>query len=151
MITETHRQLVREHIRAFNQGDIEAFVATMSVGAVNHTAIPEAQGRDGARVIAKKLRAAFPDMTMTIDDMICEGSKVACRLTVTGTNTGALEFVRRPLPATGRAFTTTHIHVFRIEDGLIVERWAERDDLGMLQQLGLLASLRRSPLEEAAQ
>ena len=46
------------------------------------------------------------------------------------------EFMGRP--ATGKAFATEHIHLFRMEDGRVAEHWAVRDDLGMMRQLGLV-------------
>lgn len=55
-----------------------------------------------------------------------------------GTHAGPLEFVNAPLAGTGRSFTTTHIHIFRVAGGKIVEHWAERDDLGLMKQLGVL-------------
>jgi steroid delta-isomerase-like uncharacterized protein len=139
MTTESNKSLIKRHFDAFNAGDLDAFAATMSEDSINHAAIPQAQGRQGARVIATKLRAAFSDLHFTVDDAIGEGDRVVCRLTVTGTHDGLLDFVKRKLPATGKRFRTTHIHVFRIADGAIAERWAERDDLGMLQQLGVLS------------
>jgi hypothetical protein len=39
-------------------------------------------------------------------------------------------------PPTGRTFAMTQSHWFRLEDGLIIEHWANRDDLGMARQLG---------------
>jgi steroid delta-isomerase-like uncharacterized protein len=141
MTTESNKALIQRHYDAFNAGDLDAFAATFTEDAINHSAIPQAQGRQGARHIASKLRVAFPDMHFTIDDVIAEGDRVVCRLTVTGTNEGALDFVKLKLPATGKRFRTTHIHVFRIAGGAIAERWAERDDLGQLQQLGLMPAL----------
>lgn len=77
-------------------------------------------------------------MKHRFDDMIADGDKVVVRMTVTGTHTGPLEFVQRPIPATGKSLTTTHIHIFRVAGDKIVEHWAERDDLGMMKQLGVL-------------
>jgi steroid delta-isomerase-like uncharacterized protein len=138
MSIDSNKALIRQHFDAFNDGDLEGFASTLAEDLVNHAAIPQAQGRQGGRTIATKLRRAFPDMRMTVDDTIAEGDRVVCRLTVTGTHEGALEFVKFPLPATGKRFRTTSIHVFRIANGTIAERWAERDDLGWLQQLGAM-------------
>ncbi len=140
MSIESNKHLIATHFEAFNAGDLERFAATMAEDAVNHAAIPQAQGRAGARVIVTKLRSAFPDMRMVVDDVVAEGDKVVCRVTVTGTHDGPLDFVKTALPATGKKFRATHIHVFRIANEQIVERWAERDDLGMLQQLGVMPS-----------
>jgi steroid delta-isomerase-like uncharacterized protein len=140
MSTQSNKELIARHFEAFNAGDVDRLASLMSEDVVNHAAVPQAQGREGARSIVKKLRAAFPDLRMTVDDVIAEGDKVVCRVTVTGTHEGALDFVKIKLPATGKSFRTTHIHVFRIADGKIAERWAERDEVSMLQQLGVFPS-----------
>jgi steroid delta-isomerase-like uncharacterized protein len=137
MDIESNKRLVAKHVDRFNARDVDGFAATFAEDARNHAAIPEAQGRAGARRIMEKLLRAFPDMQMKVEDMVAEGDRVVCRLTVTGTHDGPLEFTRMPLPPTGKPFRTGHIHVFRVDAGQIVERWAERDDIGMLQQLGL--------------
>jgi steroid delta-isomerase-like uncharacterized protein len=141
MSTETTKRIVREHYDRFNARDLDGLAALASEDCVNHSAIPQAQGRAGMRSIVEKLWRAFPDQKMTVDDIIAEGDKVVCRVTVTGTHTGKLDFVKLQLPPTGKPFKTTSIHIFRIADGRIVERWAERDDVGMMQQLGLMPQL----------
>jgi steroid delta-isomerase-like uncharacterized protein len=147
MSTESNKALIRRHYDTLNEGDLDGFAATMAEDAINHAAVPQAQGRQGARAIATKLRRAFPDLRLTVDETIAEGDRVVCRVTVTGTHQGALDFVKIQLPATGKRFRTTHIHVFRIADGAIAERWAERDDVGMLQQLGVMPPLATQPAE----
>ncbi len=142
MSIETNKALVVQQFEAFNAGDIDGFANVMAEDAVNHAAVPQSQGRSGARAIATKLRRAFPDMKMVLEDVIAEGSKVVCRVTVTGTHEGPLEFVKFPLPPTGKSFRATHIHVYRVESGKIAEHWAERDDLAMLRQLGVLPEVR---------
>ena len=138
MDTNANKALVQRHFDALNAGDIDGFAATMAEDAINHAAVPQAQGRAGGRSIASKLRRAFPDMRVTVDDTIAEGDRVVCRVTVTGTHQGPLDFVKFPLAPTGKRFRTTHIHVFRVAGGAIVEHWAERDAVGMLQQLGVM-------------
>ncbi len=135
---ETAKALVRNLFQARDAHDIDRAASLVAEDVVDHAAIPEAQGRAGFRTIMQKLTKAFPDMKHRLEDLIAEDDKVVLRVTVSGTHTGPLEFVNRPLAATGKAFTTTHIHIFRIRDGQVVEHWAERDDLGMMKQLGAL-------------
>jgi lactoylglutathione lyase len=110
---------------------------------VNHAAIPEAQGKTGLRNIMQKLLKAFPDARWSCQDVMVEGDRAACRVTMRGTNTGALEFLRFPMPATGKSCQGESLHMFRFVDGKVVEHWAGRDDFGLLRQLGHL------PLAEA--
>jgi predicted ester cyclase len=100
------------------------------------------------------LRTAFPDRHWHIDAMLAEGDLVACRMTVSGTFGTTPERPPFPLPpdsvgvestelvgpsATGRSYSVTHMHIFRIANGSIAEHWAARDDLGLLLQLGAIA------------
>ena len=108
----------------------------MTEDFINHAAIPEAQGRAGLISIWEKLWTAFPDLTQTCEDVIVDGDRVACRLRMRGTNAGPLRFSRMPLPATGKTMDTEAIHIFRVVDGRLAETWSQRDELGMLRQLG---------------
>jgi steroid delta-isomerase-like uncharacterized protein len=78
------------------------------------------------------LRTSFPDLTITIEDLIAEGDKVVTRLTARGTHQGTF----RGIAPTGRVVSWTGIRIFRIAEGKIVEHWANWDDLSLLQQLG---------------
>ena len=66
--------------------------------------------------------------------MIAEGDMVACRITVSGTHDGDFQGT----PPTGKRFAVDHVHWHRLADGKLVERWAVRDDLGTLIQLGII-------------
>lgn len=79
---------------------------------------------------------AFPDMKGAVEDVVAEGNKVAVRFSGTGTHQG--EFFG--IPPTGKPIKSTGINIFRIEDGKIVEHWNNADDLGVLQQLGVIPS-----------
>ena len=59
---------------------------------------------------------------------------MAYRATLSGTHRGEL----LGMPPTGRAFSVQHMHMLRMRDGRSCEHWAVRDDLGMLQQLGII-------------
>ena len=80
--------------------------------------------------------------------MVAAGDKVVVRVTVRGTHTGALDLVRLAMPATNRTVTFEAIHILRLEDGVIVEHWAARDDIAFLRQLGLTPT--RVPAADAA-
>ena len=78
--------------------------------------------------------SAFPDVHVTLDDMVVEGDKVATRWTLTGTHKG--EFMgRRP---TNKKVTVWGITIDRIAGGKFVESWVRYDNLGFMQQLGLV-------------
>jgi len=77
---------------------------------------------------------AFPG-TYTIEDMIAEGDKVMVRWNFSGTHKG--EFMG--VAPTGKQVTMTGISISRIVGGKIVEEWGVNDDLGLMQQLGVIS------------
>lgn len=93
-----------------------------------------ARGREEAREFVAGLFEAMSDMYTTVEDLVAEGDKVVGRLTITGTQTGPL----MGIPATGKQIHLTAIDIFRFTDGKIAEHWLEGDQLGMLQQLGVI-------------
>jgi steroid delta-isomerase-like uncharacterized protein len=135
-MTTENKEIVRRCFQALNERDLDAAMRLHAADYVNHAAIAGAQDVAGARRIFEKLFVAMPDQRMTCEDLIAEGEKVVCRLTVEGTHTGPLAFANAPLPATNRSVRTEQIHVFRIAQGKIAEHWAGRDDIGMMRQLG---------------
>jgi predicted ester cyclase len=79
-----------------------------------------------------RVSQGLSDHWMRIDDVIAEGDKVAVRLRSHARHTGTF----MGLPATGREYTITETHVFRIADGKVAEHWRDADMLGLMQQLG---------------
>ncbi len=102
---------------------------------VNHTAPPGVPPtREGGRQLMALFRAAFPDGHMTIEDMLAEGDKVVTRKTFHGTHQG--EFMG--IPPTGRQVAIQVIDIVRVVEGQVVEHWNAVDNLGLLQQLGVI-------------
>jgi steroid delta-isomerase-like uncharacterized protein len=98
---------------------------------------PLPTGATGAEVIKEvfaKLHRAFPDLHITIEDVIAEGDKLVSRQKVTGTHQG--EYLG--VPPTGKTITYDEIFILRFADGRIAETWGVVDVAGQLQQLGLI-------------
>jgi steroid delta-isomerase-like uncharacterized protein len=93
--------------------------------------------RDGLKGILQAMRSAFPDLRMTVEDVIAEGDKVVQRRLYQGTHKAELFGI----PATGKSVSVSQIIVSRVADGKFVEEWAETDFLGMLQQLGVFPAM----------
>ena len=75
--------------------------------------------------------------------VLLDGDWITAVYRQTGTHQGVPELpvlggLLHEVPPTGKQVSVLNIHVYRIEDGLIAEHRAVRDDLGMMQQLGLL-------------
>jgi steroid delta-isomerase-like uncharacterized protein len=113
---------------------LEALGRFVTPDFVDHNPPPGATAgtADGVAQAIATLKQVFPDLTLTIDDMVAEGDRVAVRATWRGTQRAAFMGV----PASGKAMAMGSVHIFRLADCKLAEHWAEQDALGMLQQLG---------------
>ena len=80
--------------------------------------------------------AAFPDLHITVEDLIAEGDKLVGRVTLTGTHQGEL----MGSPATGKKVSFSEILIVRISNGKVVELSEVADTMSMMQQLGVIPS-----------
>jgi predicted ester cyclase len=120
----------------FTKGDLGAVDRYLDPGFVNHDPpFPGApDGPEAMRAAAALMRAGMPDWRSDVHQLIAEGDLVVEVFTASGTHTGELFGV----PGTGRSLTLRGINVFRLSGDRIVERWGRLDQLGLLQQLGLV-------------
>jgi len=81
-----------------------------------------------------RFATVFPDGYTTIADMVAEEDRVAARTTFDGTHQGEMQGI----PATGKSVSIPSITIFRLDNGKIAEGWLVSDDLGMMQQLGVI-------------
>lgn len=133
MSTAENKALVRRMINAWNNGDLAAMTTYWAPGMVHHSR----GGTLGAQQVASAMGSvmqAFPDLKMTIEDMVAEGDKVASLLTLTGTHTG--EFLG--IVPTGKKVSVSLQGLVRIDDGKVAEHWGVADGLAMLEQLSLI-------------
>lgn len=133
--TAQNKNSVREFIDGlFTNGDLGAVDAYLAEDFINHDPpFGVSADREGMRTAGQMMRAGFPDWHSEMHELIAEGDLVVERFTARGTQRGEVLGV----PPTGRTVSLAGINIFRLRDGLIVERWGRLDDLGMLQQLGL--------------
>ena len=135
-MSEENKDLVRRYIEeCWNRHNIDATDELVSPDYLNHAASPENQ-RAGAKYSLNWLFSVFPDHHFDIEDAVAEGDKVAVRGTMTGTHEGEL----LGIAPTGERVAAQQVHWFRVADGKVAEHWAVRDDLGMMQQLGVMPS-----------
>ncbi len=135
MSIEDNKALVRRfYEEVWNRGNLGAADDIFADDYARHDLRPgnALSGPAGQKKIAGDLRAAFPDLHMTVDLMIAEGDLVMARWTTEGTNTGQWGDV----PPTGKYARFSGVNIFRIAQGKVVELWNHRDDLGVMQQLG---------------
>jgi predicted ester cyclase len=133
-LADASRRLLEE---SFNTGNFELIDQFVAPEAINHDpSLPahmrDLRGPDALRRIVTMYRAAFPDVRMTVDDVIASGDKVVLRWRSEGTHRGELA----GLAPTGVHGSATGISIDRWQEGKIVEAWAEWDNMGLARQLG---------------
>ena len=79
--------------------------------------------------------SAFPDLHVTVEDVMAEGDKAVTRWTIRGTHQGEIEEFG---PPTGKQVEINGITIHRIEGSKIVEEWERYDNLSVMRQLGLV-------------
>jgi predicted ester cyclase len=92
------------------------------------------QGPDGVAEMVRTWHVAFPDGSMTMDDILTEGEYSVIRMTFRGTHTGEFYGV----PASGNPVEVTSIGIDRVQNGKITEGWGELNMLGLMQQIGAI-------------
>jgi steroid delta-isomerase-like uncharacterized protein len=134
MSTEENKALVRRAYEALNQGNWEVTYEAFSPDIVVHNASTTMQGLEAYKQFVSAFLTAFPDARFTLEDVIAEGDTVVVRHTWRGSHTGNF----RGIPPTGKQVSGTAIIITRNVNGKAVELWSNYDDLGLLQQLGVV-------------
>ena len=136
MATEENRAVIRRFLEeVFNQRKLAAIDQYMAADYVDHVLPPGVPPtREGFKQFIGAFLEAFPDFRYTVEDLIAEGDRVVARLTAQGTQQGAFNGV----PPTGKRATWSEMHIGRVANQQLAEHWGEIDNLGMLQQLGVI-------------
>ena len=103
-------------------------------------------GPDSEKKRATLYRTAFPDLHLTIEDVISEGETVMTRWSCRGTHKGDLNGIA----PTGKQFNISGVTVARVSNGKIAEGFVNWDALGLMQQLGVVPQLGRAKAQAAA-
>jgi steroid delta-isomerase-like uncharacterized protein len=135
----SNKAVVRRFCDAANTGDAELISKTIdelvAPDALIRTPLPiEATGAQLVKEVFARLHRAYPDLHITIEDLIEEGDKVVSRNTVTGTHQGE----HMGIPPTGKSVTYNEIFIARFEGGRIAETWGVVDVLAQMKQLGAI-------------
>lgn len=130
-----HKEIVRLEVeRAWNEGDLEVIDDLFAADSLDHVPLVpmEIRGPEGHKQLINAFRSTFPDLEVTIHEMIAEGDLVAHRVIIRGTHDG--DFVG--IDPAGEEIEVAGLVLVRFEDGKIAESWANFDALGILQQIG---------------
>jgi steroid delta-isomerase-like uncharacterized protein len=141
MSTESNKAAVRRFYEAVNAGDLDGAMAVFAPNAVVHNAsTPDPMTVEDFKQFGRVFISTFPGGTSTIDDMIVEGDEVVSRITYRGTHTADL----MGIPPTGKSVTVSLMTIGQFADGKIVESWRLFDQMGMMQQLGVIPAPEQS-------
>ena len=125
----------RIYDEVLNSGNFDVADELIAADVLSHDVPTEyPSGLEGWKHYFADFRAAFPDLHFTIEETIADGDKVVCRCTMQGTHLG--EFMG--IPATGKKVSISGIDIAHFAGGKGVEHWANYDELGMMQQLGVI-------------
>lgn len=137
MSIEANKLLVRRLItEAQEGGKLDVVDEILGDDFVDHTPLPGLPPtRDGVRLLFAGLRAAFPDLKVTIHEQIGDEEKVVTRKTFSGTHAGPF----MGIPASGNPVRFEVIDILTVRSGRIREHRVILDQLGLMQQLGAMA------------
>jgi ketosteroid isomerase-like protein len=133
---DQNKALVRRFYEEIDKGNVAVLDELMAEDYIDHDPPPfpsPATGRERVKQSFEIFLRATPGYHH-IEDQIAEGDRVVTRLTSYGRHTGDLPGA----PATGNEMKMTSITIHRIAGGRLVEKWSEKDMLGMLRQIGVL-------------
>jgi predicted ester cyclase len=130
----TNEQVYRRIIEdAFSTGDLSLIDEFVASDFIEHQRGVRS-GAEGLKGLIQMLRSWFPDLTLTVVELVEQGNKVWGRNIARGTHLGTV----MGKPATGTSIQIDIIDVCKIVDGKMVEHWGVPDTLGMMEQIGLL-------------
>ncbi len=137
MSIEQNKALIRRVFEeGINKNDVGALAELIAPNYVNHDFPAPTPGAEGFKQIIGMFRAAFPDLRVTLEDVLAEGDKVTSRGYFTGTHKGVFQGVA----PTGKQVKVKYQDMWRIEGGRCVENWVQMDIIGLMQQLGAVPS-----------
>lgn len=139
--TDVNKAIVRRFYEEIDKGNIDILDELVAEDYVDHNPPPFpglAPGREGLKQSFRLFQKATPGHH-SIEDQIAEGDKVVTRLTSYGKHEGDLPGA----PKTGNDMKMTSITIHRLANGQLVEKWAEKDVMGFLQQIGAMPPMPR--------
>jgi steroid delta-isomerase-like uncharacterized protein len=137
MSTEDNKALARRGFEeTLNQRNLTVLDELHVHDFMYHSPSRTIQGREPFKQFMSMLLTTFPDLHVSIEDVIGEGDRVVVRFTLRGTHQGEL----MGIAPTGKQVAMTGISIIRVANGKFLEEWANTDWLGLLQQLGVISA-----------
>jgi predicted ester cyclase len=125
--------------KAWNHGDLAICDEVLAPTFVSHNSgAPDQRGIAEAKQFIGALRATFPDLHYTIEELITQNESCAARLLMTGTQSGPLEFMPEvpSIPPSGKHVTLPVSILVHFASGKVAEQWSFVDRMSLMEQLG---------------
>ena len=148
-MSESNKNVVRRLFEeVWNKGNLQVTDELFTPNYAHHdVSTPDAgRGPDSEKKRATLYRTAFPDMRLTIEDLIAEGETVMARWSYRGTHKGDLSGIA----PTGKQFNITGVSIARFTNGKMSEGWVNWDALALMQQLGAVPELGKAKAASAS-
>jgi steroid delta-isomerase-like uncharacterized protein len=127
--------IAAEMVDKVNQRDIDGFREMLHPDFTYQGAGgPVQHGIDVGVGVVETFTTAFPDLKLTITNQYTDGDVSVVEFTATGTHKAELEGI----PATGKSVTVKVVDVVTVRDGKVLGEREYYDQLGMMQQLGVI-------------
>jgi predicted ester cyclase len=142
-MSEQNKTITRRIIdELWNKGHLPVADEVIAPNYTHHDASTPDLGRgpEGEKKRVAMYRAAFPDLRLTIEELIAEGETVVARWSCRGAHKGELNGIA----PTGRQITITGVTIARFSGGKMVEGWVNWDALSLMQQLGVVPELAKA-------
>ena len=126
MPAEANKALMRRLFEeGFHSGKLAVVDEIFHPDFVDRSTPEQPPGTEGVQDYISMVRTGFPDISITIEDLVAEEDKVVVRTTWRGTHLGAYDGIA----PTGKQVTRTMIQIFHLKDGKLLEEWVEAESL----------------------
>ncbi len=142
-MSEGNKNLVRRLFEeVWNKGNLQVTDDLLTPNYAHHdSSTPDlGRGPEGEKKRATLYRTAFPDLRLTVEDIIAEGETVVARWSCRGTHKGDLNGIA----PTGKRVNITGISIAHFTNGKMSEGFVHWDALSLMQQLGVVPELAKT-------
>jgi steroid delta-isomerase-like uncharacterized protein len=139
---EENKAIAQRFAQAWTAGNLDIVDELAAPEFIASYPIPPEpmRGAEQFKTFLTALFAGLPDAAVTVDEILAEGDKVACRWTMRGTHRGTLF----DIPATGRSVQISGFTFYRIVDGKVIEETGIGNTFSLMQQLGAFDASREA-------
>ena len=142
MQEEKNKQVIREFTKIFkNERNVDGVGHLFDTrNFIHHFRAPLPTGFEDLKQVGIMMNGAFPDVVVTVEDLIASGDRVIERSSAVATHKGSM----MGEPPTNKRIAWSEIHIYRLKDGKVWEHWAEIAMMELLQKIGVLPELGQS-------